>query len=74
MMTDCLSRKKCNFKECGAHHHPLLHGAPKLTVSFQENNNNDKTSDSTTSTPNSKKVVGAHAVDDAQPPYSWLFQ
>lgn len=63
-MADCLSRKKCNVGECGAHHHPLLHGAPKLTVSFQENNNNDKTSDSASSTPNSKKAIGAHAVDD----------
>ena len=63
MMTECLSRKKCNVGECGAHHHPLLHGAPKLTVSFQENNN-DKASDSTSSTANSKKAIGTHAVDD----------
>ena len=45
-MADCLSRKKCNVEEYGAHHHLLLHGAPKLTVCFQEDDKNDQTSDS----------------------------
>jgi hypothetical protein len=33
---ECFNKTKCNFEECTAHHHPLLHGAPSLNVYFKE--------------------------------------
>jgi hypothetical protein len=64
VLRDCFSKKKCNIAECSAHHHPLLHGTPKFSVSFQEQ---DKEKQSKSSSPKSyiqKKAVGAHTVTD----------
>jgi len=65
VLRDCFSKKKCNIAECSVHHHPLLHGAPKFSVSFQ--GKQDKEEQSKSSIPKSdiqKKAVGAHTVKD----------
>ena len=61
---DCFSKKKCNVAECTAHHHPLLHGAPKFSVFFQDQDKEEQSKSSTPKPDIQKKSVGAHMVTD----------
>ena len=64
MLRDCFSKKKCNVAECSAHHHPLLQGAPKFSVSFQEQDKEEQSKSSTPKSDIQKKAVGAHTITD----------
>ena len=51
LMRDCISKKKCNVKECSATHHPLLHEAPHI---FQSPKSDERNKEKT------KKNIGTH--------------
>jgi hypothetical protein len=62
---ECFNKTKCNVEECTAHHHPLLHGAPSLNVSFKDKAKTPKEEKSETqeNKKTTKKGVGTHTVE-----------
>jgi hypothetical protein len=56
---------KCNIEECTVHHHPLLHGSPRLSVLFKDKAKTPKEEISETSEnkKTTKKGVSTHTVE-----------
>jgi hypothetical protein len=52
---ECFNKTKCNVEECTAHHHPILHGALNLNVSFKHKAKTPKEEKS--ETPQNKKTT-----------------
>ncbi|KZS03746.1 Uncharacterized protein APZ42_033454 [Daphnia magna] len=62
---DCFNKTKCNIQECTAHHHPLLYGAPNLSVSFKNEGKalKERKSEASENKNTTKKGVGTHTVE-----------